>query len=379
VVTFNGSSFEALAASTGIVPGTDPTKWAIFAVRGADGTSGSAGTPGASYGAGLLSGGSVYRVGTSGLNFTIAAAIYAINGSVYASPETNVTLTTADATFNRIDVFAVNSIGAAVAVPGTPAASPAEPSLDPLTQLKVGSIIVTAAAADASVAQTIIYAEDAEWTATTSGGTVVKNSTVTPFAGTKCIEATSAANGAYFNLSNGAAFDTSTRNMLFLEIKPKSNWPNQKSLLLQFYSGTQARGTPVTLKTGAYNFNTGTLSYQLIGIPIAAFGVAGVSVDAFRGTVTGGGTSVGFHVDNIIMQGGVANVSPTDAMRWKGLYSTNVQYVLNDVVNTPALAYVARQTLQGVAPGGVGWELVSSGGGGGGGPEGAITRALMFK
>lgn len=361
VVTFNGSSFNAIAASTGVVPGTDPTKWAIFAVRGSDGTSGSPGTPGASYGAGLLSGGSVYRVGTTGLNFTIAAAIYAINGSVYASSETNVTLTAAHASFNRIDVFAVNSIGAAVAIAGTPAASPAEPSLDPLTQLKVGSIIVTAASADASVTQTIMYAEDTEWTSTTSGGTVVKNSTSNPFAGTKCIEATSAANGAYFNLSNGSAFDTSTRNMLFLEIYPKANWPSQKSLLLQYYSGTVARGTPVTLKTGAYNFNTGVQAYQLLGIPLAAFGVAGISVDAFRGTITGGGTSVGFHIDNIIMQGGVANVAPTDAARWKGLYSANVQYVLNDVVKTAAGAvYIARQTLQGVTPGGAGWEQWSA-------------------
>jgi hypothetical protein len=120
--------------------------------------------------------------------------------------------------------------------------------------------------------------------------------------------------------------------------------------VLQFYSGTVAKGTPVTLKTGAYAFNTATLAYQLIGIPLAAFGVAGIAVDALRGTVNGGGTSVGFFVDNIIMQGGVASSAPTDALRWKGPYSAAAQYVLNDVVSYGGRDYVAGGTLSAVAP-----------------------------
>lgn len=351
VVTLNGSTMQAIDASTGVVPGTDAAKWVIFALKGADGSSGSPGTPGASYGAGLLQGGSVFRVGTTGLNFTVSKSTFAINGTIYSSPETNVTLTAADATYNRIDVFAVNSSGAAVVVDGIAASSPAEPSLDPLTQLKVGQIIVTAASTNANVTETIVYKEDAEWTATTSGASIVKNSTSNPYAGSKCIEATSATAGAYFNLSNGGVFDTTTRNRLFLYIRSKAAWANQKSVVLQFYSGTAARGTPVTLKTGAYNFNSGqTATYQLIGIELAAFGVAGISVDALRGTVTGGGAAIGFYVDDVIMQGGVASNAPTDSTRWKGAYSSTTQYVLNDVVSYGGRTYIAGATISGVAP-----------------------------
>jgi len=45
-VTYGGSSYVAVAASTGVVPGTDATKWQVFAAQGATGATGSTGATG---------------------------------------------------------------------------------------------------------------------------------------------------------------------------------------------------------------------------------------------------------------------------------------------------------------------------------------------
>lgn len=46
-VAYSGSSYVAVAASTGVTPGTDITKWAVLAAAGATGSTGSTGTTGA--------------------------------------------------------------------------------------------------------------------------------------------------------------------------------------------------------------------------------------------------------------------------------------------------------------------------------------------
>lgn len=349
-LSYGGSSYIAVAASTGVVPGTDATKWALMAQKGDPGAAGAQGTPGGSYGAALLSGGIPFYTG-SGLVYTIPAATYIINGLVYSSPETNVTLATADATHPRIDAFALTTSNTAIKVDGTAAANPAEAGVEPSTQLKIGVVLVAAGATEPTIATTSIYAEDAEWTATVSGAPMNKASTSNPHAGTKCIEATSAVAGNYVNLSNGSAFDTSTRNTLPFFIRSKGAWPNSKSLVIQFYNSAAAVGTPVTLKTGAFNFNSGTTgAYQLINIPLAAFGVIGVTVTAIRFTVTGGSSAIGFYLDDISMQGGVIQTTPSDAMRWKGSYSAAVQYQLNDVVLSGNGIYVANTSGLGSTP-----------------------------
>lgn len=359
IVTYGGSSYYAVVSSTGTVPGTDATKWGVLAQAGSTGTQG---TPGTSVGAGLLSGGGV--INTSNYNYTVSQASYIINGTQYSSPQTNLTLTAADGTNDRIDVLAVNTSGAAVVVTGVAAANPAEPTLDPLTQLKVEFIYVAAGSTAATVSTTNIYLEDTEWTTTSSGATIVKNSTSNPYAGSKDIEATAAVNADYISLSNGATFDTTTRNTLAFFIRSKAAWANAKSVVIQWYNGTVAKGTPVTLKTGAYGFNSGTVgSYQLVVIPMAAFGVGGITVDRIRFTVTGSGGSIGWYLDNIIMQAGVAQTSPTAAMIWRGAYSSAVQYVLNDVVVSANIAYVSLQTQLGTAPGGATWAALSGGAG----------------
>lgn len=314
------------------------------------------GTPGQSYGSVLLSGGG-YRI-MSTTSVDVSAASYAINGVVYSSAQATLTLSAADGSNNRFDVIVVNTSGVAAVVEGTASATPSVPSIDPLTQLAIGLVLIVAASG-ASSTTTNIYLEDTEWTSTTSGGTVVKNSTSNPYAGTKDIEYTAAASGDYANLSNGSAFDTTTRNQVDFRIRSKAAWASAKSLLIQWYNGSTPVGQAVALKTGVYGFNSSTTgSYQLVVIPMGAFGVAGLTVTALRFTVTGGGSTIGFYLDNITMQGGVSAPVAADRMRWRGNYSSAVQYVLNDVIAYGGGVYIALQNLLGTTPGGTGWGTV---------------------
>jgi hypothetical protein len=225
-----------------------------------------------------------------------------------------------------------------------------------LTQLRLTAVLVVANATTIPVTTTSIYLENTEWTTTTSGGTVVAASTTNPHAGTKDVEYTAAAAGAYANFSNGSAFDLSTRNTLNFYIRNKATWPSGKSVLIQWYNGTIAVGTPVTFKHATYGFDqTNITTYQSIGIPTSAFGAFGLTTTAVRYTVTGGGAAIGFYLDDIVLQGGPAVSTPTDAMRFRGAYSATVQYQLNDVVTYSSGLYIASQPVLGITPGSAGW------------------------
>jgi len=105
----------------------------VITVLGAPGPTGPQGAPGQSIGNALLSGGAIRYV--SNLQFVVSAASYIINGTTYSSPETTVTLSTADATNPRIDVIALTSSSTATKIDGTAASSPAEASVDPFQSL----------------------------------------------------------------------------------------------------------------------------------------------------------------------------------------------------------------------------------------------------
>ena len=73
----------------------------------------------------LVSGGQV--VWEAAYTFRVSASTYYIDGTRYTSLEDTVTLTAADATLDRIDVIALDTLGAVVAIAGTLAATPSEP------------------------------------------------------------------------------------------------------------------------------------------------------------------------------------------------------------------------------------------------------------
>lgn len=259
---------------------------------------------------GLISGGGVFWTG--GLNFTVSAATYKIAGVPYASAQTNVSLATADATLDRIDIIAVDNTNTVVVITGTPATTPAAPDVDPASQLQLTFVLVAAGATIPDVTTENIYLENTEWTTSVSGGTINAASTSNPFAGTKDIEATSSANNHKVTFAKPSGTITLTDwDSLTLQIRSKAAWPSQKGLSIAWLNGTTVVGVAVVLKSGTFGFDSSNVSsYQQVTIPTSSFTAGTTSINGLRITVTGGGAAIGFYLDNIVLQSGVIVAPP---------------------------------------------------------------------
>lgn len=277
----------------------------------------------------LLSGGDVAYTGT-GLNFIISAATYLINGVQYSSPQTPVTLAAADPTNDRIDVFYVDTSGLAGVITGTPGGPPLEPQVDPVTQLRLTSAVVPAASGVPLITLENVYLENTEWTMSASAGSINVASTSNPYAGTKDIEGTSVATGAFFTaVRPGGPESLATATLVQLQLRSKALWPNPKALSVFFMNGASNVGTPVTIKQGYSGFDSGiTTGYQQITMPISSFNLGASSIDRLRIAVTGGGGNIGWYIDNIIIQTGSGGAPPG------GDFSTNTNV---SVVGEPVL------------------------------------------
>ena len=250
---------------------------------------------------GLISGGQV--IWEQDYDFRVSAATYTINGTQYASTEQTVTLTAADATLDRIDVIYLDNTGTAGVITGTAAALPTEPDIAAGTQLKLTFVFVPAlSTAPTGITNTNIYLENTEWTSSTSGSGFNPASTNNPYSGTTCIEGTTVANNAYVSLQAGAPITLDDEAMLYMFVRSKASWASGRVLRVQWYSSGVAKGTPITIASGYWGFNSALLgSYQLIAIPIPQFVVPfGTSINQLRITDSGG--SIGFYIDNIVLQ-----------------------------------------------------------------------------
>jgi len=287
-------------------------------------------SPPAFAGSYLISGGGVAWTGT-GFNYTVSPATYVIGGVQYSSPQTNITLTAADPTNDRIDVIAVNASGAAVLITGTPGGPPVEPAIDPSTQLRLTIIYVAAATTAPPITEEDIYLENAEYTmSTNSSGTINLASTNNPHAGTKDVEGTNTANGNLFSgVKPSGTIALSNYLQLVFYIRSKAAWPSQKSISIFWLNGTTVVGSAVALKTGTFGFNSSQVtSYQQIVIPVSSFNAGSTPVNTLRFSVAGGGANIGWYIDDIILQSGTAPPPPGG-----GDFSTNTNAsVANEIV-----------------------------------------------
>lgn len=261
----------------------------------------------------LVSGGQVVWI--QNYEFLVSAASYYINGVLYASVESTVTLDAADATNDRIDTIAVNTSSAVVKVTGTAAAQPSEPDIDPGTQLKLAIVLVTAATtAPPAAANTLVYADNAgsptEWDWTTSGVGFNVASIADPLPpSTTCIEGTTVAAAAYAQGEIGTGtFDPNSTELLVLYIKSKATWNNNRGLQISLRLAGVLVGQSVPInRSGSFGFlSSNTAAYQLVAIPVTTFAVPqGTEIDQIRITDFGG--SIGFFLDNIFFQVGAAS------------------------------------------------------------------------
>lgn len=254
----------------------------------------------AAQGTWLASGGGVSLI--SGLQFLVSAGTGYINAQLITWTQDSVTLDAADGSNDRFDAIIIDSLGNVDKVTGTPSASPELPTVDVLTQLVLTYVLVGTGVTDIPITKTAIYQENTEWTSAQSGGTIDSDSVSEPHAGTKCIEATSAANGHYVEFSD-AAMSLADQKQLVFQIKNKASWANQKSITITWYNGTTKIGQSVQLSNGKYGFDqTNTTTYQQIIIPITDFIIpGGAQVTKVRFAVAGGGAAIGWRIDEIYL------------------------------------------------------------------------------
>ncbi len=303
----------------------------------------------------LISGGGVDFV--SNLTLTVGAATYTIAGTQYTSPITTLTASAADPTFDRIDVIAVNSSGAAVLIEGTPAATPVEPDVDPTTQLQLRFYILAAGATVLPITTADVYHENlgppTEWTATKVGAPINLGSTNNPYTGTIDIEGTSAVAGNTFTFTAAADFNAADYNTFNFYCAPKASWPNAKQFSVQLLNSSGAPiGSVVTFKSGTFNFNSAATAnaYQLVAIPTSLFGANGQNARAARFTLAGGGSAIGFYFDAFSLQAGFVPPITIAGMNWKGAYSATTAYTTQDTVISGGIQYVAIAASTGKTP-----------------------------
>src|SRR5215471_2992483 len=256
----------------------------------------------------IISGGGVAWTGT-GLNFIVSAAQYMINGIIYTSPQTNITLAASDPTNDRIDTFALTNLGTAVAITGIPAGPPLEPPVNPLSQVRDTTAYIAAGSSTPLITNEFIYLENTEWT-TSASGTFNPNSTNNPFAGLKDVEGTNAAQADQISFTKPAAGTVVLSNYasLVLQLRFKSPaWPNSKSFSVYWMNSGVVSGSVVTVKPGLFGLNGNNFTtYQQVVIPVSSFNTGFSPVNALVIAVAGAGANIGFYLDNILLQTGTA-------------------------------------------------------------------------
>lgn len=300
---------------------------------------------------------------TSGLSYTVGTPCeYYIAGAFYSiSTNTTVTLTAADATFARIDAIIVDSSGTATKITGTPAATPAAPTVDVSTQLLLTYAYVAAmATTPTGVSTTTIYDENTEWTSAVSSGILNAGSTNNPYHLTKDTEGTAVTLNSYVTYTKPAAGteNLSNYNVLNLFIRSKSAWPTgnsgssaRRNLTISWLNGATQVGYGVLVQSGVFGFNSSTTTvYQMLSIPISLFGTGSNLVTTLKITATGnsGTSTFGFYVDWIQLQTGAGTaVSGGGNWNYQGTWNSSTTYNVNDVVQVTGstnAVYVAATT-----------------------------------
>lgn len=282
---------------------------------------------------GLVYGGTVTWV--SGYTYNVSEAGYYINNVFYTSPATTVTLDSADATLDRIDVFVVDNTSAVAVLTGTPAANPEEPDVDIATQLRLSFALVQAATTEPTNDSTglrreCIYQENTEWTASASTSRINPNSTNSPCVGLKSVEGTAVINGdnVLFTRPGGSITILDSFAVLTFQIKSKGNWGNNRRLQFRFELAGTPVGAIVTLGSASYGWSSNLLTCQTVSIPLTDFGfTTGAIINSLRITANMNNGSIGWYIDNICLQNQPQTVYATPLTLQNGLNldeSTNI-------------------------------------------------------
>lgn len=249
----------------------------------------------------------------SGLTYYVQATRYLIDGAYYSATPGNITLDTADATYDRIDAVYVDiygNIGKKTGVAGT---SLTYPDIDLTTEYLVRFILVKAGATTGSDVDTgvdIGYnfiwkdSDEGTWTFIESSANI-EISTTDPINDTASILMTNAL------LEDKLLFISSEKkqiyNYSYLVLTYEKTGLLPKQLYFRFYNGTNSVAY-LAVSNGQFGFlRANTLGY--VAIPLTSFGFTNIEFDKIE--MYGSGTG-NYKLDDIaLLAGGVVAGRPT--------------------------------------------------------------------
>lgn len=283
---------------------------------------------------GLIDGGAVTWV--SGLTFEVSAALYSINGVVYSSPTTQITLDAANGTNPRIDEFVLTTSGTAIKITGTAAANPAEPQADPATQLRLTSVSIPAGAtAPSGIVNTVVYNENVEWVGSTSGTISAGfNNNTQAVNGSLSTQILSFSSGSTFRWTTTTPVSASTYTTLKFWVRLTANLTNQQNITVEFYKAGVAASTAVQVPLTKNTLN----AWQSVTLNISQFAFSQAQFDQIRFQLSGNSANP-FFIDYVVLQGGIVqspglNTPPLDtANKW-------VRTILNNVTGDSIIYYI---------------------------------------
>ena len=258
----------------------------------------------------MISGGATWS-GT-GLTYDVSTLTYFFNGNKTAN-QSQVTLDASDPSNNRIDAIVVDEAGVVSVITGDAAASPVEPPI-PEDQLQVQFILVEAGSTTPTVLSESIYLDDptTNWTfstyttATPATGTINFAGTNTPKQGINDIEAsTDLRLGARFVRST--SFDAFQYSMFSVWVRfTGTAVATNKSLNVRFENSA---GTLVGNTVNLFSFGLSRSilnTWQLVVIPITAFGALPATVKGLKVIMAGGtvGQARQWDIDYMILTNG---------------------------------------------------------------------------
>lgn len=274
--------------------------------------------------------GGVVSYSGSGLTYNITPAYFTNPYFTDSTAAGQVTLSTADPTFSRIDAVVATKQGVDSVLTGVPSSNPELPQIDQTNEVLLTYIIVTAGETAPPVTVQTIYDQDTtgEWTPAASGLSANFASTANPYHSTKAIRISSWSNGNSITFSSPSPVSTNSYSVLTFYVYLASTLANNSNVTVQFYNGASVIGNTITLSS-IYGFSkTKTGVYQPIAIPFSALGLTGnvnrmvvtfskinsnaVDIDWIQfqssGGTTGGGSGSGNYVTNIYRKSGTDSV-----------------------------------------------------------------------
>jgi hypothetical protein len=256
--------------------------------------------------------GSVYWSG-SGLLFESTVIKYVIDNVEYAAPISQINLEAADDTFDRYDVFAVNTQNELIVIKGEASNDPLEPQVLYNEQLRVALVRISANQPIVDNANVeLIYNENVgepdEWNATISPNTTVQivnlDSTDNPLLNLKSIDTNdiSEANEILFNKTTEYSLDQVSSFAFQLKNKTEEDYRIDVKLL----RNNVVVGN-VFFQEGVYGFDGPFPNLtQDINIPLAAFQLTDTFCDQVIVVSSNGAQTItGFQLDNFRFLSGI--------------------------------------------------------------------------